>query len=70
MFDVFQNVLAEVQKELSEMAFKTWFKNVTLVELDKEAKTATIGVPNVFLIKTLEDKYSGMLLEAFKHTGP
>ncbi len=67
MFDVFQNVLAEVQKELSEMAFKTWFKNVTLVELDKEAKTATIGVPNVFLIKTLEDKYSGMLLEAFKH---
>ena len=67
MFDVFQNVLAEVQKELSEMAFKTWFKNVTLVELDKEAGVATIGVPNVFLIKTLEDKYSGMLMEAFKH---
>jgi len=67
VFDVFQNVLAEVQKELSEMAFKTWFKNVTLVELDKEAKVATIGVPNVFLIKTLEDKYSGMIMEAFRH---
>lgn len=67
MFDVFKNVLAEIEKELSEMAFKTWFKNVSLVEIDKDNEVATIGVPNVFLIKTLEDKYSGMILDAFKH---
>lgn len=67
MFDVFQNVLAEVQTEISEMAFKTWFEKVELVSLDKEAKVATIGAPNVFKIKTLETKYQGILMDAFKH---
>ena len=67
MFDVFQNILAEVQTEISEMAFKTWFEKVELVYLDKEAKVATIGAPNVFKIKTLETKYQGILMDAFKH---
>ncbi|MBR2586977.1 chromosomal replication initiator protein DnaA [Candidatus Saccharibacteria bacterium] len=67
MFDVFRNVLAEVQKETSEMAFKTWFKNVELSALDREAGVATIGVPNVFLVKTLETKYRGILMDAFRH---
>ena len=67
MFDVFQNVLAEIQTEISEMAFKTWFKNVVLVELDKANGVATIGVPNVFLIKMLENQYRGMILDAFEH---
>ena len=67
MFDVFQNVLAEVQTEISEMAFKTWFEKVELVSLDKDEKVATIGAPNVFKIKTLEAKYQGILMEAFRH---
>ena len=67
MFDVFQNVLAEIQAEISEMAFKTWFKNVVLVELDKANGVATIGVPNVFLIKMLENQYRGMIIDAFEH---
>ncbi len=49
------------------MAFKTWFEKVELVSLDKEAKVATIGAPNVFKIKTLETKYQGILMDAFKH---
>lgn len=67
MFDVFKNVLAEVQTEISDMAFKTWFNNVGLISIDEKEKVATIGVPNVFLIKTLESKYQGILLDAFKH---
>lgn len=67
MFDVFQNVLAEVQTQISEMAFKTWFDSVELVGVDNTAKVATVGAPNVFKIKTLERKYQGMLIDAFKH---
>ena len=67
MFDVFQSVLAEIKTKISEMAFNTWFEKVELVGLDKEAKVATIGAPNVFKIKTLETKYQGLLLDAFKH---
>ena len=67
MFDVFQNVLAEIQREVSEASFKTWFKDVELVNLDKNAGVATIGAPNVFVTKQLETKYVGMLLDAFKH---
>lgn len=67
MFDVFQNVLAEIQKNVSEMVFKTWFDKVSLVELDRENKVAVVGAPNVFKIKTLETKYREMLMEAFKH---
>lgn len=69
MFDVFQNVLAEVQKEISEAAFKTWFENVELVELDKVEKVANVGAPNVFKIKMLETRYKEMLMEAFRHNG-
>ncbi|MBQ8996560.1 chromosomal replication initiator protein DnaA [Candidatus Saccharibacteria bacterium] len=67
MFDVFQNVLAEVQREVSDASFKTWFKDVELTNLDRKAKVATIGAPNVFVTKQLESKYLEMLMEAFRH---
>lgn len=69
MFDVFQNVLAEIEGEISEANFKTWFKDVKLAEIDKETKTAVINVPNVFVTKQMESKYAGMLKEAFLHNG-
>lgn len=67
MFDVFQNVLAEVRKEIGEMAFQIWFENVELTFLDKDARVATIGAPNVFKIHMLESKYKDKILAAFKH---
>jgi chromosomal replication initiator protein len=67
VFDVFQNVLAEVRKEIGEMAFKIWFEDVELTFLDKDAHIATIGAPNVFKIHTLESKYKDKILAAFKH---
>lgn len=60
-------MLAEVQKEISDVAFKTWFEDVGLVEIDKDAKVAVVGAPNVFKIKMLETKYRGILMEAFQH---
>ena len=67
MFDVFQNVLAEVRKEIGEMAFQIWFENVELTFLDRDARVATIGAPNVFKIHMLESKYKDKILAAFKH---
>ena len=67
MFDVFQNVLAEVRKEIGDMAFKIWFESVELVSLDEANHTATIGAPNVFKIKTLETKYRDKIINAFEH---
>lgn len=67
MFDVFQNVLAEVRKEIGEMAFQIWFESVELSFLDKDARIATIGAPNVFKIHMLESKYKDKILAAFKH---
>jgi len=67
VFDVFQNVLAEIHKNISEVAFNTWFEKVELLALDEGAKTATIGAPNIFKIKQLETKYKDALIKAFKH---
>ena len=69
MFDVFKNVLAEIQTKISDASYKTWFKDVELISLDKSAKIATIGAPNVFVTNQLEARYSEMLTEAFKKNG-
>ncbi|MBR3180498.1 chromosomal replication initiator protein DnaA [Candidatus Saccharibacteria bacterium] len=67
MFDVFQNVLAEIQRKIPENSFKTWFRDITLVSLDKKEGVATIGTPNVFLAKQLESKYREMIIDAFRN---
>ena len=67
MFDVFQNVLAEVAREISDASFKTWFKDVELTTLDKNEGVAVIGAPNVFVVKQLEAKYRDLLMTAFSH---
>ena len=69
MFDVFKNVLAEIQTKISDASYKTGFKDVELISLDKSAKIATIGAPNVFVTNQLEARYSEMLTEAFKKNG-
>lgn len=66
MFDVFQNVLAEIQTKISDASFKTWFKDVELISLDEQEKFAVIGAQNVFVTKQLETKYKDLLIQAFK----
>ena len=69
MPELFREVLSEIEGEISEANYKTWFKGVSLIELDREAKVAQIGVPSVFVSKQLEVRYYDLIREAFKHKG-
>lgn len=65
MFDVWKNVLAEVEQSIPREQYSTWFTGTELVSIDDGV--VTIGVPNVFKIKQLEKKYFGILRDAFLH---
>lgn len=65
MFDVWKNVLAEVEQSIPREQYSTWFTGTELVSIDDNV--VTIGVPNIFKIKQLEKKYFGILRDAFSH---
>lgn len=65
MFDVWKNVLAEVEQTISREQYSTWFTGAELVSINDGI--VTIGVPNVFKIKQLEVKYSDILKSALEH---
>lgn len=65
MFDVWKNVLAEVEQSIPREQYSTWFTGTELVSIDDNV--VTIGVPNIFKIKQLEKKYFGILRDAFLH---
>lgn len=65
MFDVWKNVLAEVEQSIPHEQYLTWFTGTELVSID--GGVVTIGVPNIFKIKQLEKKYSKFLRDAFLH---
>ena len=63
---IWDTSLQEVQKELSEANFKTWFLSTTLEEVDPVTKTALINTPNNFVSKNLQAKYSQKILKLLK----
>ena len=65
MFDVWKNVLAEVEQTIPREQYSTWFTGTELVDVNEGI--VTIGVPNVFKIKQLQVKYSDILKKAFKN---
>lgn len=65
MFDMWKNVLAEVEQAIPSEQFSTWFTGTELVSIDNG--TVTIGVPNVFKRTQLQVKYSEILKAAFEH---
>lgn len=65
MFDVWKNVLAEVEQTIPREQFLTWFTGTELAEINDGV--IVVGVPNVFKIKQLQVKYSGVLKDAFEH---
>lgn len=65
MFDVWKNVLAEVEQSIPREQYATWFTGTELVSA--ENGIITIGVPNVFKIKQLEKKYFSIISTAFKN---
>lgn len=67
MFDVWKNVLAEVEKNIPHEAFVTWFDGVKL--LSTSNGVVKVGVPNVFKVRQLQTKYDKYIKEALKKNG-
>ena len=65
MFDVWKNVLAEVEQTIPREQFSTWFTGTELMGV--EGGVVTVGVPNVFKIKQLQVKYTEVLRRALEH---
>ena len=65
MFDVWKNVLEEVEQSIPSSAFATWFKDVTLASI--EDGVAIIKTPNVFKEGQIRKKYDGVIRDALKH---
>ena len=65
MFNVWKNVLAELEEKISAPQFKTWFKDVELISID--GKDITIGAPNIFVTNQLKTRYDNIIANAFIH---
>ena len=65
MYDVWKNVLAEIEQKISGSSFQTWFKNAELVSIEKDV--ITIAAPNVFITNQLKARYDNLIGEAFKN---
>lgn len=67
MFDVWQNVLTEIEQnaKISHDAFVTFLDGTNLISTDDG--NIIIGVPNVFKVNMIEKKYSGIIREALIH---
>lgn len=65
MFNVWKNVLAEVERSIEPAAFATWFTGISLISIDDNI--VTVGVPNVFKKKQIETKYDNHIKTALKH---
>lgn len=67
MYDAWKNVLAEMERQLSEQIFSTWFTDTELISSDGEV--ARVGVPNVFKQGQLKKKFNTQITEALKNAG-
>lgn len=65
MFDVWKNVLAEIEQAIPRNAFQTWFTDVKLISNDNGA--AIISVPNAFKEAQIKTKYDSIIKDAFLH---
>lgn len=65
MFDVWKNVLAEVEQAIPHEAYTTWFKDVNLAGVENDV--AIIEVPNVFKVSQIRKKYDGVIRKALEH---
>ena len=65
MFDVWKNVLEEVEQSIPPSAFATWFKDVHLAGISDGV--VTIKAPNIFKVGQIQKKYDPVIREALKH---
>ncbi len=67
---VWQGVLEEVQKELSEANFKTWFLSTRLDSIEDDSHKAIITTPNNFVSKNLQERYYDRILKLLQKNTP
>lgn len=67
MYDVWKNVLAEIEQKISKANFSTWFSDITLISADNgEIK---VGVKNSFYVKQLRVRFFDVIKEALINNG-
>ncbi len=66
--ELWEAALGQIELSLSRANFVTWFKNTTVLSLEKGV--ATIAVPNGFAKEWLENKYNLYILKALKSLTP
>ena len=64
MYNLWDNVLAEIEQKVSSSNFTTWFKDTSLVSSDENI---IIGVKNLFVAKQLRVKFLDLITEALKN---
>ncbi len=67
MFDVWKNVLAEIEQQTSPANFTTWFQDTSLVTA-KDGHII-IGVKNSFYVKQLRTRYYDLIKKALINNG-
>ncbi len=65
MYDVWQNVLAEIEQQISVANFSTWFQDTSLLSV--ENGDVRIGVKNSFYVKQLRARYLNLISSALKN---
>lgn len=64
MFDVWKNVLTEIERSVPSSIFQTWLKDLSLVSLSDES--IIIGTTSVFIKSTVEKKYVNLIRSALE----
>ena len=62
MYNVWENILAEIEQKVSPANFSTWFKNTSL--LSTKGGAIVIGVKNSFYVKQLRSKFIDIIKDA------
>ena len=64
MEEIWNNVLAKIEQEISPVNFNTWFTDVTLISIQNGI--VTIETPNVFKLKNISKRYYNNIKNALK----
>ena len=67
MYNLWKNVLAEIEQQISPSNFSTWFQDTTLISEDNGI--VLIGVKNSFYIKQLRSKFLEVIRTALEKNG-
>jgi chromosomal replication initiator protein len=63
--NLWKSVLAEIQLDVSDASFNTWFKNTSIFDIKKNK--VIISVPNSFVKDWLKGRYHKKILETIKN---